>query len=149
MANAIKVLQAVSFNANLEDKAAARDDKAQAKNNAEKAIAQIHQQHSRKAEEDAQAIRDEFGGRLWGTILGGPIIGTLVGWGIGALASKNNDRNAAAAEMQAGLADLDRVGANDDLADANEFVDNAKQRESQIEGLMREIRQHAASHSRD
>src|SRR5688572_14961014 len=108
MANAMKVMQTVTFKSNLEDKAAPRDDK-------------------------AQAIRDEFGGRFWGTLIGGPIIGTLIGWGIGALASNNNDDNAAAAEMKAGLADLDRAGASDALADANELVDNAKSREQQIE----------------
>jgi hypothetical protein len=145
----MKVMQTVSFKSNLEDKAAARDDKAQAMDDTKKAIDEIHQQRTTKAEEEAQAIRDEFGGRFWGTIFGGPLIGTLIGWGIGALASNNNDDNAAAAEMKAGLADLERAGASDALADANEYSDNAAQRESQIEGFMREMRQHEADHSRD
>ena|SRR5688572_7178083 len=149
MANAMKVMQTVTFKSNLEDKAAARDDKAQAIDDSKQAIDEIHKQRVTKAEEEAQAIRDEFGGRFWGTLIGGPIIGTLIGWGIGALASNNNDDNAAAAEMKAGLADLDRAGASDALADANELVDNAKSREQQIEGFMREIRQHDSEHSRD
>ena len=149
MANAMKVMQSVTFQSNIEDKAAAREDKAAAINDTKQAIDDIHKQRVTKAEEEAQAIRDEFGGRFWGTLIGGPIIGTLIGWGIGALASNNNDDNAAAAEMKAGLADLDRAHANDNLQDASEMVDNAKQRESQIEGFMREIRQHEADHSRD
>jgi hypothetical protein len=145
----MKVMQTVTFKSNLEDKAAAREDKAAAMDDTKKAIDDIHKQRTTKAEEEAQAIRDEFGGRFWGTIFGGPLIGTLIGWGIGALASNDNDDAAAAAATKAGLADLDRAGASDDLADANELVDNAKQRESQIEGFMREIRQHDAEHSRD
>ena len=149
MSNAMKVMQTVTFKSNLEDKAAAREDKAQAMDDTKKAIDEIHEQRVTKAEEEAQAIRDEFGGRFWGTIIGGPIIGTLIGWGIGALASNGNDDAAHAAEEKAGLADLDRANAGDDLADANELVDNANSRESQIEGFMREMRQHEADHSRD
>jgi hypothetical protein len=145
----MKVMQTVTFKSNLEDKAAAREDKAQAMDDTKQAIDEIHKQRVTKAEEEAQAIRDEFGGRFWGTLIGGPIIGTLIGWGIGALASNNNDDAAHAAEEKAGLADLDRAGASDDLADANELVDNAKSRESQIEGFMREMRQHESDHSRD
>ncbi len=149
MSNAIKVMQTVTFQSNLEDKAAAREDKAQAITDTKKAIDEVHGQRVKKAEEDAQAIRDEFGGRFWGTLIGGPLIGTLIGWGIGALAANGNKDASHEAEMQAGLADLDRARGNDDLQNANELVDNADQRESQIDGFMREIREHEADHSRD
>lgn len=147
MSNSITTLQKVSFQSNLADKAAAREDKADAIKDSKKAIDQIHQQRTKKAEEEAQAIRDEFGGRFWGTIFGGPIVGTLIGWGIGALASNNNDDAAAAAEKKAGLADLERASASDSLQDANELVDNAAQREAQMESFMQEIRQHEREQS--
>ena len=149
MSNAMKVMQTVTFQTNIDDKAAAREDKAQAIDESKQAIDEIHQQRVTKAKEEATAIREEFGGRFWGTIFGGPLIGTLIGMGIGSLASRDNDKAATKAEMLAGLADLERSKASDTLADANEYVDNAEQRESQIEGFMREIRQHEADHSRD
>lgn len=138
----VKAAQRVAWTMKIEDEAAAREDKSAAMDDQREAIDNIHEQRSKKAQEEAQAIRDEFGGRFWGTIFGGPLIGTLIGWGIGALASNNNDDNAALAEKRAGLADLERAQASDEMHEAVESSDNAAQREDQIDKFMSEIRNH-------
>jgi hypothetical protein len=142
MTVALKLLQKVTAETTIEDKADAREDKAAAIANQRDAIDEIHAQRCKKAQEEADAIRAEFGGRFWGTIIGGPLVGTLIGWGIGAAVSNGHDDAAAAAGKRAGLADLERATGNDDMQDAAESVDNANQRGDQVDKFMDEIRQH-------
>lgn len=139
MSNAIRTLQTVTMKQSIEDKAAAREDTQAAIADQKEAIGEIHKQRTKKAEEEAQAIRDEFGGRFWGFIFGG-LIGLLVGWGIGSAMSNDNDDAAAGAGKKAGLADLDRAEGADAMEDALESADNAENFESQVDKFVGEIR---------
>src|SRR5688572_2801676 len=75
MTTGMKALLKAQNTQSVEDKEAAREDKQSAIASQKNAIDDIHAQRTKKAEEDAQAIRDKYLGSLLGSIFLGPIIG--------------------------------------------------------------------------
>ena len=139
MADPITLIKTVAFQSSLLDEASARDEKQLALDNAEDAIEETYQHRTKKAEEEAEAIRDEFNGRKWGYIFGG-WLGMLIGWAIGSANSNKHDHRASAAEESAGLSSLVREEAVDDMSDADDNIDDAQQRNDMLDAFMDEVR---------
>jgi hypothetical protein len=145
---AIRNLQVVQFQANLEDGRAAQDTKEETISGQKQKILQIRDQRMEAVEKNRQAREEQSGATFWGGLIGtvllGPIGtllgGGLIGSGIGKSMS-NGERDAAeAATRNAGLENIERGKLEDAFEDASESYDDVQQREAQIEKFGRELR---------
>jgi len=136
----IRTLQSVRFMNVQETQDAAREEKGDALQNQKEQIAETFDNRMEAVEEMKDA-REKMGlGTLIGTICC-PLIGTLIGKGIGALASSGDKRAMNDANMDAGFSEVERSRAQDDFAKAAEDFDSAQSQQQQLEKFSKELRQ--------
>jgi hypothetical protein len=139
-ASTIRSLQTVRYLSLQEDQSAAREEKQDALTKQKDQIGETFVARQDAIEEMKDA-RESMGlGTLIGTICC-PLVGTLIGKGIGALAAKDDHQAMADANTDAGLSEVDRARAQDDFAKAQEDFDAVGSQQSQIEKFSRELRQ--------
>jgi uncharacterized membrane protein len=147
-ASTIRSLQTVRF-LNVQDgKSSARDEKTDALSKQKDQVAETFDNRM----ESVSEMKDAREKSSWGTLIGTialPVIGTLIGKGIGSLASSGDRKAMNAANLDAGMSELKRSGAQDDFAKASENFDSAQSQQSQLEKFSKELRQAERSLNRE
>ena len=136
----IRSLQTVRYLNLQEDQAAARDEKDTALTKQKDQINETFDSRMDAIEEMKDARESVGLGTLIGTICC-PLVGTLIGKGIGAWAAKDDHEAMADANTDAGMSEVQRAKAQDDFAKAQEDVESVASAQSQIEKFSKELRQ--------
>ena len=138
--NGIGRLQSIQMQASVEKQGSAREK-------VETSIEQ-HQQHVDESYEqalievehnrEARETKGLFG--LLGTILLGPIIGTLIGDAIGGWANDGDEAAAREAKKNTGLADLQVDKAYDRFEEAKKGLEESQSQQKDLQKFSRELR---------
>jgi len=135
----IRSMQSVRYLNLQEDQSAARDQKQDALTKQKDQIGETFDKRMTAVEEMKDAREKSGLGTLIGTICC-PLVGTLIGKGIGALASSGDKRAMNDANMGAGVSEIERTRAQDDFAKAAEDFDSVAGQQSQLEKFSKELR---------
>ena len=134
----IRSLQTVRFMNMQETQTAARDDKQEALTKQKDQIGETFDRRMDAVEEMKDAREKVALGSSIGSIV--PVIGTLIGKGIGTLASSGDKRAMNDAQMDAGFSEIERSRAQDDFQKAAEDFDAASGQRDQLEKFSKELR---------
>ncbi len=144
----IRSLQTVRFLNVQDSKTSAREEKTDALSKQKDQVAETFDSRMDAVSE----MKDSREKSSWGTLIGTialPVIGTLIGKGIGALAGSGDRKAMNEANLNAGMSEVKRSGAKDDFAKASEHFDSAQSQQSQLEKFSKELRQAERSLSRE
>ena len=135
----VSQMNRLQMEGSMENKDAAKEGMEDAIKQQKSAIKDTYDARMTKIKEDEEARGWSNFGKLFGTIFLGPVIGTLIGWGLGELAGLSSKKDANAANKEAGLADLRYGEATDRFDDAKGKVEDAAAREQEVDKFSREL----------
>lgn len=134
----IRSLQTVRFMNMQDTQTAAREGKQDALTKQKEQIGETFDSRMDAVQEMKDAREKVALGSMIGSIV--PVIGTLIGKGIGTLASSGDKRAMNDAQMDAGFSEIERSRAQDDFQNAAEDFDNAASQRNQLEKFSKELR---------
>lgn len=136
----VEALQLVRYQDMQASEDAAEDQRTARRADQAQAIEETRTARYEKIAEEAKA-RDE---RALATFIGTlicPLIGTMIGGAIGQYCGNDNREAAQAAQMEAGLSEIQRTKAKGEFEEAREDIDEVQAQNQNVEKFGRELRQ--------
>lgn len=147
MATAVQNMQTARFLSNHDRQNAAEEEKGNAIAEQRSKIEEVRTNRITEVKEQVEAMDTNSFWTTLGTIVLGPVVGTLIGMGVGGLANNGSEDASREAHTAAGVANIERGKAEEDFDNAVDDLEDAKGAEEQLEKFAKELRQGAGETS--